>query len=88
MLLVLMVAHGGDKVGCTQWVAIPDDGSALSLFCGGEERTNGGSRRALRVLSCCCGSSSPPLPLLPWFFLSLFCSVSLHPLWFCWCWHC
>jgi len=45
----------------------------------GEERTGGGSRRALRVLRCCGGSSSsrcgssPPLV----FFLSvLFCSSS------------
>jgi len=27
-----------------------------------------------------------PLLLLPWFSFSLFCSVSLLPLWFCWRW--
>jgi len=53
----------------------------------GEERTGGGSRRALRVLRCCGGSSSsrcgssPPLV-----FFSRFCSVPLLPLWFCWRW--
>jgi hypothetical protein len=33
LLMVVAVAHAGDQVVCSQWVAIPDGGSALSLFC-------------------------------------------------------
>jgi hypothetical protein len=33
LLVVVAEANGGGQAVCSQWMAMPDDGSALSLFC-------------------------------------------------------